>query len=538
MVRVSYAEGDTRIDTVRVGARFFLDQDHQIGDIPAECLGLQFTQRRLNTATATTIDAPAGATVYLLLGSAGPAAQARQAAAKYGWSSRIGEMHLQKHGKGDASLSLFRQTFNQSQHIVIPGGGFAGVVVISEQLSLAPAAPVMENKPAMGDSPQPRPSIQPRVQPEDNAVIPGPNLPIKKRQTEIQGLAVAQDESGQMFGITTELILTATPGNPPGYTPVRFVSPVGDDMLAALDDVLRTVRVNYPKWAASRVELSFENRYTPKDGGSIAAAIGTLLMSMLQGFDVDDKAAMTGDLTADGKLRQIGGVAAKIRGATASGCNLVILPAENYDQVVDAMVYEGPSLLMNIQVIGAADLQEATALARVDRDEKLAQALDTFGSIAPLLKASPARIHTKAMQDKLKRVLELAPNHYSARLLLLVAQNKQPTRLSATASMYYIAVATQQALPAIFDGKAGAEPTLPKVVDSGLVNLRKLRSRVDAKVLPCLDAMVDFIQTINAINAGRRDAEDLEPKRQKLLDALSRLQTDRALMEKMLHEGI
>ena len=217
-----------------------------------------------------------------------------------------------------------------------------------------------------------------------------------------------------------ELILTATPGSARGYTPVVFVSQVGDQMTAVLDDVLRNVRVTYPKWAASRVDLSFEDRYTPKDRGSIAA-IGTLLLSMIQGFEVDSKVAMTGDVTADGKLRQIGGVAAKMRGATAAGCDVMIVPAANYDQVVDAMVFEGPSLITDIQVIGAETLDDATAAARVDRNEKLSRWM-TLARWAQILKKSPGRVHTKDTQDKLNRVLELAPNHISAKLLLLLAQ--------------------------------------------------------------------------------------------------------------------
>ena len=78
----------------------------------------------------------------------------------------------------------------------------------------------------------------------------------------------------------------------------------------------------------------------------------------------------------------------------------------------------------------------------------------------------------------------------------------------------------------------------PGVVQKGWVSLRKLRTRVDPKVFPLLESMIDYVQTLNAINSGSRPLDDLEPKRQRFLDALGRLQTDRALMEKMLHEGI
>jgi Lon protease-like protein len=296
-----------------------------------------------------------------------------------------------------------------------------------------------------------------------------------------------------------------------------------------------------PKWAASKVELSFEDRYTPKDGGSIGAAIGTLIESMLQGFEIDDKLAITGDVTADGKIRHIGGVAAKLRGATAGDCKIVIVPADNYDQVVDAMIYEGRSLITNIQVIGAGNLEEASAVARTDRAPKLKEAIEAFDAVAADLKTSPEKVHLPEYQAKLYHITELAPNHISARLLLLIAQNKQPRTMSAAASMYYTAVASQQAMPDIFI-QIWADQRLARqsapAVDAGLTNLRKIHGKVDPKVLPLVDAMVGFIQASAAANNGRGNPRAIEARRQQVYDALATLQTDRTLMEKMLHEGV
>ena len=236
----------------------------------------------------------------------------------------------------------------------------------------------------------------------------------------------------------------------------------------------------------------------------------------------------------------IDGVAAKIRGATAAGCHLVLLPADNFEQVVDAMVYEGPSLITDVQIIGVSTLDEAAAAARTDRAEKLNQAIDEFGSMALVLKKTPECVHSKEMQQKLQRILDLAPNHFSAKLLLLVAQNRQPRTLSAAASMYYAGMAIHDALPVLFEqAQSGVRQSVtPTVVQEGMINLRKLRSRVDPKVLPLVDAMNDFIWTLNAINSGRRNPLELESKRQHILDALTKLNADRALMEEMLHEGV
>src|SRR5262249_24202500 len=155
--------------------------------------------------------------------------------------------------------------------------------------------------------------------------------------------------------------------------------------------------------------------------------------------------------TADGKVRAIGGVAAKTRGATAAGCTLMALPADNYPQVVDAFVWEGPKLLTNIQVIGISNLTQAEAVARVDRDEKRAAALKLFGEVQAKLAKSPDSVHYKECLDKLSSIVDLAPNHYSAKLLLAVGQNKQPHKLSATATMYYTFVSIGNMGPTLLD---------------------------------------------------------------------------------------
>jgi len=230
-----------------------------------------------------------------------------------------------------------------------------------------------------------------------------------------------------------------------------------------------------------------------------------------------------------------------LRGATAAGCKIVIVPGSNYDQVVDAMIYEGRSLITDIQVIGADNLEEATAVARTDRASKLKEAIEAFSSVAADLKTNPEKVHLPDYVKRLKGITDLAPNHFSAKLLLLIGQNKQPRAMSAGASMYYTAVASQQAMPDVFIQLWAAQRLARQssvAVDAGLINLRKIRGKVDPKVLPFVDSMIGFIQASAAANNGRGNPRALEARRQQVYEALSGLQTDRTVMEKLLHEGV
>jgi hypothetical protein len=362
-----------------------------------------------------------------------------------------------------------------------------------------------------------------------------------REQATIKSLSVLIDEDGRMLGNAEDFILTATPGSPRENTPVDFVGKAGPEMKGVRDDVLRYLHVKYPKWPASKVDLTFEDRGVSRDGGSIGAAVGTLLLAVLQGFDVDSHVAITGDVSADGKVRPIGGVSAKLRGAAAAGCTIVLIPEGNLEQLTDAVVYEGDGLLINTHVIGIANLDEAAAAARTDRPEQVAAAIKLFDGIRPDLKKFPLHVHTKAVQDVLQQILTLVPDDYSAKLLLAIGQNKEPRKLSSTATLYYMAVAEHEVAPTLFDrSKVAAlrSSTTPVAVQKGLQELYKLRGIGALDVMPLLDAEVRLIQGVNSVETGIAAPQTVLPLIQSYEDAAARLNTDRNFQEKLLKEGI
>jgi hypothetical protein len=363
---------------------------------------------------------------------------------------------------------------------------------------------------------------------------------IARRQSSIRALTVSFTDTGAMLGGTMDLVLTATPGEARPDTPVTFVTPVGEQMKLVLDDVLRGLRVRYPIWEAERVELTFDDRISKKDGASIGAAVGTLLLSMLQGFEIDPKLAMTGDVTADGRVRPIGGVVAKIRAATNAGAATVALPADNYDQVADGLVYEGPALLSRIQVIGVGTLDEAAAAARVDRGAKLAAAVTLFAEVQASLKKSPGELRTKAVRDKLTMITGLAPNHVSAQLLLLASQDKQPRKLSAGGSLYYMAVAIRGVMPALKQQAVAADRQRvpPAAVTEGLRALDRLNPIADPAMQPLVRAYREFIGAVSEVQSGRGSPANLRAKAQAVEDAEAKVNANRDVMEKMLQEGV
>ncbi|AFM43184.1 ATP-dependent protease LonB [Desulfosporosinus acidiphilus SJ4] len=70
----------------------------------------------------------------------------------------------------------------------------------------------------------------------------------------------------------------------------------------------------------------------PIDGPSAGIAIATATVSAILQQKVDNYVAMTGELSIRGRVKPIGGVAAKIEAAKQAGCKRVLIPKENWQE--------------------------------------------------------------------------------------------------------------------------------------------------------------------------------------------------------------
>jgi Lon-like ATP-dependent protease len=98
----------------------------------------------------------------------------------------------------------------------------------------------------------------------------------------------------------------------------------------------------------------------PVDGPSAGVAVATAVYSAMVDHPVDNRLAMTGEVTIRGEVRGVGGVAPKIEAARLAGCRRVLIPRDNWqDTFRDA----------GIEVIPVRHLREVLALAVVDSEQ-------------------------------------------------------------------------------------------------------------------------------------------------------------------------
>lgn len=125
--------------------------------------------------------------------------------------------------------------------------------------------------------------------------------------------------------------------------------------LTAVDNV-RTVlmsRFNVD-CACYHVHVNFPGG-APVDGPSAGAAIAVAVLSAARGDEIDNRVAITGELSVHGRIKPVGGVAAKVSAAAEAGVTRVLIPAENWQ--------ERYSKRTDVQVIPVHDIDEVYRLA-------------------------------------------------------------------------------------------------------------------------------------------------------------------------------
>ncbi|MEZ0386659.1 MAG: S16 family serine protease [Verrucomicrobium sp.] len=326
----------------------------------------------------------------------------------------------------------------------------------------------------------------------------------KKRTASIGGLLVVPLGNSRYAGKTSKLSITALRMDNNNPSTIGFNQEVGESMSKALQEVSKYHTLRHDGWPrGQKMEIFFEDKYSPKDGPSAAVACALLLESLITGVELDSAFSVTGDLNADGSVQPIGGVIAKLRGATKGGQKIAAIPLKNRTSALDLAVGEGATPFVGLQLFSVDTFDEALALARNDRYPALAEAITTFASVSDTLKSSPGTLTTPAIRKALQGIVSTAPNHVSARLLLSIAEGRLPSQFSASGSLE----AVDQAVAVVREA-TDTDLTATSSLDSGKVSasrtrLQRLRGMIDARVQPYVDAWITWATLADQIITRR-----------------------------------
>lgn len=93
--------------------------------------------------------------------------------------------------------------------------------------------------------------------------------------------------------------------------------------------------IDYDKITKNDIHIHVPEGATPKDGPSAGITLTTALISALSDLKIDNKLAMTGEITLRGKVLPIGGLKEKSIGANRNGIKKIIIPRDNIADLDD-----------------------------------------------------------------------------------------------------------------------------------------------------------------------------------------------------------
>jgi len=94
---------------------------------------------------------------------------------------------------------------------------------------------------------------------------------------------------------------------------------------------------------------------TPKDGPSAGIAMVSAIASILSGTKIDNKVAMTGEVTLTGKVLPIGGLKEKLIAAYKAGVKKALIPSKNVERDLEDIPKE---VKENIKIIGVSAVED------------------------------------------------------------------------------------------------------------------------------------------------------------------------------------
>ncbi len=187
-------------------------------------------------------------------------------------------------------------------------------------------------------------------------------------------------EPNPQIGVVTGLAYTSYGGDILPIEVNYFKGKGGFVLTGKLGDVMKescSIALDYVKSNAERygidpkifeqndIHIHVPEGAVPKDGPSAGVAITVAIISCLTRTHVDDKVAMTGEVTLRGRALAIGGLREKTLAAARSGIKTVIIPRENQRDVSEL----AEEVKSAINIVFMDNVDDALKVAIVENQE-------------------------------------------------------------------------------------------------------------------------------------------------------------------------
>jgi Lon-like ATP-dependent protease len=151
---------------------------------------------------------------------------------------------------------------------------------------------------------------------------------------------------------------------------------------ASTDNVLTVIKRNLGIDPSEYdIHLNFPGG-TPVDGPSAGVTMAVAIYSAITNSYVDNKIAMTGEVSIRGKIKGVGGIIPKIEAAIHAGVKRVLIPKENWQEIFNTFDIEVTPVDSIVEAINIATMRQAEVKPMI------AQSVDVSVMTAAAIKGS------------------------------------------------------------------------------------------------------------------------------------------------------
>ncbi|GIM44644.1 ATP-dependent protease LonB [Collibacillus ludicampi] len=200
---------------------------------------------------------------------------------------------------------------------------------------------------------------------------PEKRVPTQPQVGVVNGLAVY----GPNMGMLLDVEVTAVPAASPGQGRLMITGVIEEEETGGAGRVTR--RKSMAKGSVENVltvlrrvmnvhpydfdlHVNFPGGI-PVDGPSAGITMATAIYSAIKDIPIDNKVAMTGEVSIRGRILPVGGVVAKIEAAKQAGATRVLIPKDNWQEIFRTM--------QGIEIIPVERVEQAIELALANKEQ-------------------------------------------------------------------------------------------------------------------------------------------------------------------------
>jgi ATP-dependent Lon protease len=173
----------------------------------------------------------------------------------------------------------------------------------------------------------------------------------------VNGLAVMGEDSGIMLPVMAEIVPAQGQGQVIATGQLKEMAEESVQNVSAIIKKFSDVNLSEKDVHIQFVQAGQQG----VDGDSASITVATAVISALEDIPIDQSVAMTGSLSVRGDVLPVGGVTHKIEAAAKAGCDRVIIPKANeqdvmiedeYDEMIEIIPCSNISEVLDVALMG------------------------------------------------------------------------------------------------------------------------------------------------------------------------------------------